>query len=132
MPDILYLDSSALVKLVVEESETSSLTAALGWWRLHITSVVGEVELHRAAYREQDQAERADAVISRLSLLALDDSRCRLALRIGSRFLRTLDAIHLASAISLGADLGAFCCYDRRLIADAEAAGLDVVSPGLD
>ncbi len=126
----LYCDASALVKLVREERETGALLVELERWPTQVTSVVGEVEVRRVAGRA-GVAERAGMVLAELSLIELDDAIRRLAGRVGSRVLRSLDAIHLASAVSLGDDLGAFCCYDRRLIADAEAAGLTVLSPGL-
>lgn len=132
MFELLYLDASALVKLIVVERETEALTAELRHWPQCVTIAVAQVELHRAALRASEAASLADSVLTGTSLLALTQSRLELARRVGSRHLRALDAIHLASAISLGDDLGAFCCYDRRLIADAEAADLNVLSPGLD
>ncbi len=98
-------------------------------WPEQVTSVVGEVEVRRVAARA---GADASAVLVPLSLVELDEPIRRLACVVGSTSLRSLDAIHLASAISLGDDLGAFCCYDRCLLADAEAAGLTVLSPGLD
>ena len=72
------------------------------------------------------------AVLSGISFVELSGPIRRLAGEVGSPNLRSLDAIHLASALSLGDDLGAFCCYDLRLRADAKDAGLTVLSPGLD
>ena len=131
MPELLYLDSSALVKLVLVEPESPALADELKLWTQHVSSIIAEVEVHRAALRSGQSPERADALLQRLWLVALDDPRREHAQRVGSRLLRALDAIHLASALSLGDDLGAFCCYDQRLLADAEAAGLTVLSPGL-
>ena len=62
--------------------------------------------------------------------MPVDDDVRRLAATVGSPSLRSLDAIHLATALSLGDDLGAFCCYDRRLASEAEAVGLAVLAPG--
>ena len=132
MSELLYLDSSALVKLVVPERESASLLIELERWPQHASSVIAEVEVHRAALRASRPRDDADAVLERLTRISLDDSLRESARRVGSSLLRTLDAIHLATALSLGDDLGAFCCYDRRLIADAAAAGLDVLAPGLD
>ena len=131
MPKLLYLDSSALVKLVVSERESLSLRDELRRWSHHASSVIAEVEVHRVALRVGRIARDADAVLDRLSRLALDEALRDAAQRVGSSTLRALDAIHLASALSLGDDLGAFCCYDARLLAHAEAAGLTVLSPGL-
>jgi predicted nucleic acid-binding protein len=97
-----------------------------------VSSVVGEIELRRAGRRFRASEAAIDAIVATISLVQIDDEVRLLAATVGSASLRSLDAIHLATAISLGGDLGAFCCYDRRLAADAEAAGLTVVSPGLD
>lgn len=132
MAELLYLDASALVKLIVLERETQALTVELRRWPQRVTSVIGEVELHRAALRANEAAMLADSVLAGVSLIALSESRRELADRVGSQRLRALDAIHLASALSLGDEIGAFCTYDRRLAADAVAAGLNVLSPGLD
>ena len=91
--------------------------------------MIADVEVHRAALRVGQPLERPESVLERLSLLVLDEPRRALARRVGSPTLRALDAIHLASAISLGDDLASFCCYDSRLAADAEAAGLTVIAP---
>lgn len=115
------------MKLVRAEPETGDLRAALPRWPDRLTSVIGEVELRRAAARG---GTNADAVLDALTLVELDEGVRRLSGTVGGPSLRSLDAIHLASAISLGDDLGAFCCYDRRLAAEAEAAGLTVVAPG--
>ncbi len=112
--------------------ETPALIAELRRWPQRVSSVIAEVELHRAALRANEPPALTDSVLAGVSLIALSESRRELARRVGSRHLRALDAIHLASALSLGADLDAFCCYDRRLLADAERAGLTVLSPGLD
>lgn len=117
------------MKLVLGEPETDALRTALAEWFPQLTSVVGEVEVLRTARRGGVDAA---AVLRPLTLVELDEPVRILAASVGSPSLRTLDAIHLASALSLGDDLGAFCCYDGRLSADAEAAGLRVVAPGLD
>ena len=131
MPDLLYLDASALVKLVVSEPETGTLESELASWPSRVSSVIVEVELRRAVYRERRALEHAEAVVESLTLVQLGEGLRRAAGQVGSPGLRSLDAIHLATALSLADDLGAFCCYDRRLSADAEAAGLTVLSPGL-
>ncbi len=128
----LYLDASALVKLVVVEPESEALVTELARWPHSVSSVIVDVELHRAAMRAGQPLERAADVLERMPLLTLNVQRRELARRVGSRNLRALDAVHLASALTLGDDLGAFCTYDRRLAADARAAGLTVLSPGLD
>lgn len=115
------------MKLVRGEPETRELRAALPRWPDRLTSVIGEVEVWRAAARG---GASPDALLDALTLVELDEGIRRLAGTVGSPSLRSLDAIHLATALSLADDLDAFCCYDRRLAIDAEAAGLTVLAPG--
>ncbi len=117
------------MKLVRGEAETSELREALAEWQHRLTSTIGDFEVRRAAGRS---GVDPGWVLAGVVLVEFDERVRRLAATVGSPLLRSLDAIHLATALSLGDDLGGFCCYDRRLAADAEAAGLTVVSPGLD
>jgi predicted nucleic acid-binding protein len=128
--EILYLDASALVKLVQVEPESHALTAEAARWRAHATSVVGMVETKRAARRVRADERRLEAVIARVALLELDEGVRQLAAELEPAELRTLDALHLASALSLEDDLGAFACYDARLAAAAAREGIGVLSPG--
>jgi predicted nucleic acid-binding protein len=127
---LLYVDASALVKLIQLEPETAALLAGLRDWPEQVTSAIAEIETHRAANRAGVSEAAVDDVLGRVGLIDLDEPVRELARRVGSPALRTLDAIHLASALSLGAELGAFCCYDERLADDAGRAGLLVVAPG--
>lgn len=120
------------MKVFQAERESDALRDELRRWPLQATSVVGEIELRRAGRRFRASGAAIDAIVASLTLVPVDDDVRRLAATVGSPSLRSLDAIHLATAASLGDDLGAFCCYDRRLLADAKAAGLTVLSPGLD
>ena len=126
----LYLDSSALVKLVVREPESLALRDALRSWPERVSSVVARIEVERVARRISGGAvRRARSVLQRLALVDLDDDVVRSSATLGPPELRTLDAIHLATALSLRDDLGAFCAYDARLLGVAAAAGVDVVAP---
>lgn len=132
-PALLYLDSSALVKLILPEAETGALLTALGDWPQRITSEIAAVEIRRAARRASgDEAvrRRADEVLAGLHLLRLDAAILDRAARLEPETLRSLDAIHLASALSIGDDLGAFVAYDRALAAATRQAGLTVLAPG--
>ena len=73
---------------------------------------------------------RADAVLNRITLVKLDEPVLRLASRVGPRVLRTIDAIHLATALSMGDDPEAFITYDDRLAAAARILRLRVLQPG--
>lgn len=129
---MIYLDSSALMKLVREEAETAALTA----W-LHprpevpvVTSELGRVEVMRAARRAGPESViEARAVTADVDLVPLDHGVQNLACDIGDPSLRTLDALHLASAVLLREELTAFVTYDHRLINAADAAGLPVTMP---
>lgn len=130
---MIYLDSSAMLKLVRREEET---TALLEWLGLHpdqpvVTSELGRVEVLRAARRIGGQAlAEARAVVGDIDLVPLDRAVQDVACDIGSPLLRTLDALHLASAMLLGDALNAFVTYDHRLADAASSAGLVVASPG--
>jgi predicted nucleic acid-binding protein len=127
----VYLDASALVKLVAREAETDALEAFLGKHDSHATSVVGLVEVRRAAARRGGvDDERVEQVLGRVTAIALDPGLVAAAGAVGPVGLRTLDAIHLASAALLDADLEALVTYDRGLADAALAFGLRCASPG--
>jgi len=127
---LLYLDSSAIVKLVVPEPETKALRELLRSWPDRVSSVVAGIEVERVARRLGGGAvRRARSVLSRLALVDLDADVVREAAALEPPELRTLDAIHLATAISLGRDLGAVCAYDARLGSAAAAKTIHVVAP---
>jgi len=126
-----YLDASALVKLIAPEDESTAMAAFVTEHRSQSTSVVGLVEVRRAAARRPGVAEaRVEDVLARIAGVALEPSILTAAATIEPPTLRTLDAIHLASAAALSADLEAFVTYDRRLAEAARALGMPVVSPG--
>jgi len=133
--DLIYLDSSALVKLVLPEAESAALLKSLESWPARVTSELARVEVVRAARRAAaDPAveRRAEEVMAGLHLLRVDDEILDRAARLEPRTLRSLDAVHLASALSLGGDLGAMAIYDAVLAAGAAACGLKVVAPASD
>jgi len=131
--ELLYLDSSALVKLVIVEPESGPLAEVLTDWPAQVSSIVATVEIRRAARRAAAAPAvnaRADQVAAQLGLVFLTPEVAREAAEIRPHGLRSLDAIHLASALSLGDDLGGFATYDARIASAAETAGLSVVAPG--
>ena len=131
MPEeILYLDSSAILKLVVTEPETGAVRELLRSWPERVSSVIATIEVERAARRVGGGAiRRARTVLSGVGLVELDDAVVRAAATLEPAGLRTLDAIHLASALSLGRDLGALCTYDRRLGNAAASKRMEVLAP---
>ncbi|MGQ0466601.1 MAG: type II toxin-antitoxin system VapC family toxin [Sporichthyaceae bacterium] len=130
---MIYLDSSALLKLVREEDETQALRE---WLAARpdepvVTSELGRVEVVRAARRVgAEAATEAQAVLGEVDLVLLDRVVQDLACEVGAADLRTLDALHLASALVLGEDLQEFVAYDHRLVQAARASGLSVCVPG--
>jgi predicted nucleic acid-binding protein len=132
--ELLYLDSSALVKLVLPELESAALLKGLESWPARVTSELARVEVLRAARRAAADAaveRRAEQVLAGIHLLRIDDEILDRAARLEPRTLRTIDAIHLASALSLGGDLGAMAIYDAVLAKAATACGMVVTAPGL-
>ncbi len=130
-----YLDASALVKLIVRERESRALVEALAPATPVTTSVVAAVEVVRAARatgRAAQTVDRALRIIDGCDLVELDSAVRSSAALVDPHLLRTLDAIHLASALSVQEHLDAFVTYDRRLAEAAAAIGLPVSSPGSD
>jgi predicted nucleic acid-binding protein len=124
-----YLDSSALVKLVLAEPETEALRRHLGD-DAAVVSALAQAELIRTVRRVRPALERsAIELLSTFTLLDVDAGVLTAAGQIAPPGLRTLDAIHLASALTLGAELDAVVTYDTRMIEAARAAGLRVESP---
>lgn len=131
--EIVYLDSSALVKLVVREAESDALGAFLAAHPAAVTSALAVTEVRRAIGRlspRRGLSDRARLVLDGVALLAVDHDVLEKAARLSPVELRTLDAIHIASAISLRADLLAFVTYDDRQRTAARKAGLPLVQPG--
>jgi predicted nucleic acid-binding protein len=128
---VLYLDSSALVKLIFEEDETHALGRFLVDRPLRCCSVVGRVEVLRIARLLDNDLVVAHArnVLAGIHLVDLDALTIRLAIDVNPRALRALDAIHLATALSLEPDLEGMVVYDKRLAEAAHAAGLTVWAP---
>lgn len=136
---MIYLDSSALVKLVLAERPRDELVRWVGERRDRVSSVITSIELRRAVRRamsvEPSPARRrellrtADAVLEQVSLLALDDAIVARASALDPPALRALDAVHVASALAVE-PLEGLVTYDARLAAAATAAGLVVFSPG--
>jgi uncharacterized protein len=128
---LAYVDSSALVKLIVSEAETSALRRALRGYERAVTSALTSAEVLRAARRvDEHLVPRVRAVLRRVNVLEISAEVLEAAARIEPKDLRTLDAIHVASAMLLTSALDAFITYDVRQANAAALAGLGVVTPG--
>lgn len=129
MSTLAYVDASAIVKLMVDEAGSSAM---LRWYlecERIIISRVGVVEVIRACSRREHDPVRRGRVLTDLAVYELDAAIATSAAALRPALLRTLDAIHLATAMALGPDLDAFVTYDDRLAEAARALGLPVVRP---
>lgn len=120
------------MKLLFEEPETGALLDLLAAWPQRVSSVISAVEVPRVVRRAGAGPAieaRAKDVIDHLALIDLDPAIVEAAASVPPASLRSLDAIQLASALSLGDEVGAFVAYDRRLVEAAGAAGVAVLTP---
>lgn len=132
MRDHVYLDSSALVKLVVLEPESAALREFLRSHTLRMSSALAEVEVPRALWRAgfgAAERRRATEILARVALIEVDRRILRDAAALAPSGLRSLDAIHLATALSLGQDLAGMVTYDQRLSDAAVGAEVAVWAP---
>lgn len=126
-----YVDTSAVVKLVVSESGSSAM---LRWANDHdgqmVSSDLLRTELLRATRRgAPEHMPRAREVLDSLTLLSLSTGVFERAAALEPEVLRTLDALHLAAAFELGDELDGVVTYDDRLAGAASLLGLAVLAP---
>ena len=127
---MVYLDSSALVKLVIAEAESSALRRYLGNEPDRTSCALARVEVLRAVRGHGPAAlTRARRLLQRLHLVQIDDELVDAAAALDPRVLRSLDAIHLAAAQLFGGELTAVVTYDRRMAAAAGLIDLTVAVP---
>lgn len=126
----VYLDSSAIVKLVIRERESDALGGHLRKRPHRVSCALARVEVVRAVSDHgQPAITRARRVLGRIALLRLDDLLLDAAAALSGAHLRSLDAIHLAAAQALGGELAEVVTYDRRMADAARQVGLPVSSP---
>jgi predicted nucleic acid-binding protein len=128
---MLYLDSSAIVKLVRPEPETPELVAALKHHPERLSSVLARVEVGRAARRAGSGVliARAERLLARMMLVPVDVEVLLRAVDLPPFELGSLDAVHLATALLHRDDLEGFVTYDRKLAAAASAAEIPILVP---
>ena len=130
-PRVVYLDSSAIVKLVVREAETEALRAYLGSAVL-VSSVVASVEVPRASHLKTGDVAtigHAEQVLARFFLIGLDAGVRSMAARAQPPELRSLDAIHLVAALQVSSRIEAAVIYDQRLAETARMSNVVVQAP---
>lgn len=128
---IHYVDTSALVKLVVAETETSALRS---WITSEeptlVSSDLARTELLRAVRRAaHDRVVQARAVLDSISLLSITTATFEAAGHLDPPLLRTLDALYISAALELGDDLVSMITYDERLAEAAQSHGIPVLAP---
>lgn len=127
----LYLDSSAFVKLAVEEPETAALREHLAQrGSRRVSSALLRTESLRAVrHLGAEAVATVREGLRRIDLVAIDDRILDAAGTLEPRVLRTLDAIHLATAMAVGDDLELIVTYDERMVEAARLLGLSTATP---
>ena len=125
-----YLDTSAAIKLLVDERESADLAEYVDAAQQELVSaLLLETELRRAVYRQELLTQEAvSAFLATLTLYDMPPSLYMEAGLIGGPNLRSLDALHVCAALRCGAS--AILTYDKRMGQAAAAVGLPVISPG--
>ena len=127
---VAYVDASALATLLIVEADSTAMERWYVEIERAVTSRVGVVETLRAVARRAIplRNDLVDRTLASVEIVELDQSIAGRAATIGPAGLRTLDAIHLATALELG-PIDAFVTYDDRLAEAARGMGLPVVRP---
>jgi uncharacterized protein len=127
----LYLDNSAFVKIIVDETESAALRRYLARSAVRrVSSALLRTESLRAVgHLGPDALATVREGIRRIDLIAIDDRILDSAGVLEPHVLRTLDAIHLATAMALGDDLDVIVTYDDRMVAAARLLGLSTATP---
>jgi predicted nucleic acid-binding protein len=134
----LYLDTSALVKLLVREAESEAIEVELLCWSKLATSLVTNVELLRAVSRAREERPNSvvdgslvlRGILASTTTIPLDERIVGEARDVKPTSLGTLDAIHVASALSLGSDLAAVVTYDKRMQEALALVNVEMLAPG--
>lgn len=129
MTALAYVDASALAKLILDEADSVEMRRWYVESERVVTSRVGVVETRRAVARQLHDPAHLELILRSVETLEFDASIARSAGVVGPVTLKTLDAIHLASALALRPEVDAFVTYDDRLADAARALGLPVVRP---
>jgi predicted nucleic acid-binding protein len=127
--DLAYLDASAFVKLVVDEGDSDALDVALDAWPWASSALLEVEATLTVRRRDPRRLDAVTALLGAVRIIDMDADIRRAARDLTDPGLRSLDAIHLATALSLGDRCGAFFVYDERLLAAAHAHGLPATVP---
>ena len=127
-----YIDSSAVLKLAIHEPETAALETYLAGCEGLVSSRLAVLECRRAVSRASRARvlQTIDDVLDAIYLLDVTPAILEDAANAEPRLLRSLDAIHVATALSIGDAQVEVITYDQRFADAARATGLTVVQPG--
>ena len=129
--EVWYLDSSALVKTIIEEPESRSLIRWLDTKDALVASELVRVEAVRAVrVSDPGAVSRVRRAIATLTLIRLDEALYDAAADLHPPSLPSLDAVHLAAALSVGGDLAGVVTYDTRMTEAAALLDVHVEAPG--
>lgn len=128
---MIYLDTSALLKLVWWEEGSDELTSQVGNRTDLVSSSLLTVEARRSALRNDRRTlPKVDLLLDQFTLIDISGAIIESASRLPDPMLRSLDAIHLATAILLQEDLDVLLTYDTCMLAAATSYGLTAAAPG--
>jgi hypothetical protein len=127
----LYLDSSAFIKLIVAETDSAAVRTFLAdSGARRVSSALLRTESLRAVrHLGPDALATVREGLRRVDLIGIDDRILDAAGTLEPKVLRTLDAIHLATALAVGDDLDAIVTYDERMVEAARLIGLSTATP---
>ena len=127
----VYLDTSALGRVVLDEPDSAAIGAALGAFDAVVSSRLLRIELHRVGLRTGIAREEIETWLAGVSLVPMDDATLSAAEAVSPASVATLDAIHLATAVRLAAKghIASIMTFDVRLAEGARDHGLAVIAP---
>ena len=130
---VYYIDTSAFVKtVVIEQNSLDLVTWVQAMDPAFVSSDLLRIEVLRSARRiDSSVMKEAREALRSVDFIALSSDVCELAADLEPAVLRSLDAAHVATALSVGDDLEGVITYDRRLAEACDNLGLNVVAPGL-
>jgi predicted nucleic acid-binding protein len=127
---LIYLDTSALLRLIVPEDHSDALSAYVEGRIDFVSSALLAVEARRGALRRAPRTlPRVDVFLTGVEMIAMTSAVVETASRLPDPLLRTLDAIHLATALLVQPDIDVLLSYDERLLTAATAHGLPTAAP---
>ena len=132
---VYYFDSSAILKLVVNEPESEALVEwmvqkAPGAEPVFYSSDLATTEVLIACRRLEIDQKTAEQILGNFQLLTIPTARFRAAGKLANTSLRSLDALHLSAAMSLGSELEALVTYDKRMISRCQELGIETLIIG--